>query len=568
MGARPGRAAQRRDGLSPELEADLVVVGSGAAGLTAATAAALAGLRVVLLEGSDFIGGTTAISGGMVWLPANRKMAQAGAVDSLADARAYLGATVPPGGPAGALDAFLEHCDVALGDLESRTALRLRPVLPYPDYYPELPGATAGGRVLEPEPFDGRQLGREFRRLRPPLPEFTLFGGMMIARADIPQLRRVGRTWRSTWQVTKLLARHARERLQAPRGTSLVLGNALAASLFRSALDAGVELRTGCGVARLVLDGARVVGVECVDGRLLRSKRGVVLACGGLSHDAALRPLHVPPAAGTLSATVSPGPVPSGARLAIDAGGRLDGSASQQGFWVPASTFVRPDGSTGVYPHTVADRGKPGLIAVDRRGRRFVNEALSYHEFVLGQLRAGAVPAWLVCDGGFLWRYGLGRVKPFTPWLRKHVDSGYLKQGASLEALAQACGVDPAGLADSVQSFNAAAWRGEDPAFGRGGDIYQRHLGDADRPPNPCVAPITDAPYFAVQVQPADLGMAAGLVTDAHARVLGADDQPIAGLWACGNDMQSVMNGAYPGPGITLGPAIVFGWMAGRDAAR
>jgi len=522
----------------------------------------------VLLESSAFVGGTTAISGGMVWLPANHKMAGAGVPDSLDQARRYLAATLPPGGPVGVLEAFLQHGDAALRWFEAHTALHLRPVPRYPDYYPDLPGATAGARVLEPEPFDASVLGSNFARLRAPLPEFMLFGGMMIARPDIPHLRRVGRSPRSAWHVAKLLMRHARERLHAPRGTTLVLGNALAARLFKSALDAGVEVRTGVGVTHLLRSEGRVTGVALDDGSELNAARGVVLACGGLSHDAELRPRFVPAALARLSATVPPERArTSGARLALDIGARLGDSLAQQGFWVPASRFTRADGSAGVYPHTVADRAKPGLIAVDRHGRRFVNEALSYHEFVLGQLRAGAVPAWLVCDRAFLWRYGLGRVKPFSRRLQADVDSGYLRRGANWDELARAAGIDAAGLADTVRHFNIGARRGEDPAFGRGGDIYQRHLGDAEHQPNPCVAPIVTPPFFAVKVEPADLGIAAGLVTDTAARVLDADDRHIPGLWACGNDMQSVMNGAYPGPGITLGPALVFGWIAGRDAA-
>jgi succinate dehydrogenase/fumarate reductase flavoprotein subunit len=217
----------------------------------------------------------------------------------------------------------------------------------------------------------------------------------------------------------------------------------------------------------------------------------------------------------------------------------------------------------------VTDRSKPGLIAVDQRGKRFVNEALSYHEFVRAQLRRGAqaVPAWLVCDRRFLWRYGLGAVRPFTRRLGRHLASGYLRRAETLVDLAHGLGLPAQEFDATVAAWNHDARRGLDTRFGRGGDIYQRHLGDAEHQPNPCVGAIEAPPFYAVAVQPADLGMAAGIVTDEHARVLAADGQPIAGLYACGNDMQSAMNGAYPGPGITLGPALVFGYIAARHAA-
>lgn len=550
---------------------DVVVVGSGAAGLTAAATAAARGCSVLLLEATDKVGGTTAISGGMVWIPANAKAAAEGRPDTLEAARTYLEAVLPPGDRQ-RLAAFLDHGDEAVRDLEARTSLRLVPVPTYPDYYPDLPGATTGGRVLEPVPYDGRGLGQAFAMLRDPLPEFTLFGGMMISRQDIPHLRRAGRSARSAWHVAKLVGRYALQRLRAPRGTTLYLGNALAARLLRSALDLGATVRTGTAVERLLTDGTgRVTGVETRrEGRLatVAARRGVILATGGASHDAALRADFVPGTAGTLTATVDAGDVSRGARLAMAVGARLSPPGEAGAFWVPASTFVRRDGSRGVFPHTVTDRAKPGLIAVGGDGRRFVNEAVSYHEFVRAQIAHGAVPAWLICDRDFLWRYGLGKVKPFARRLGSDLASGYLKRGATPAELAAAIGVPASALAGTIETFNRDADRGEDRAFGRGRDAYQRHLGDSDRRPNPCVAPIVRAPFYAVAVHPADLGLSAGIATDTRARVLRADGVAVPGLYACGNDMASVMEGAYPGPGITLGPAITFGWLAGTTLAR
>jgi succinate dehydrogenase/fumarate reductase flavoprotein subunit len=554
---------------------DVIVVGSGAAGLAAACTAAALGRRVLLLEHGERIGGTTAISGGMVWIPANHKMAQADLRDSVAAAWDYLRATVPGCERDPRMHAFLAHGDEAIRFLEQHTSLRLQPVRRYPDYYPDLPGATGGGRVLEPVPFDGLALGADFALLRDPLPEFLLFGGMMVSREDLPVLRRVGRSPAAAWHAAKLLARYALQRTRAHRGTSLVLGNALAARLLKSARELGVAITTSASVSALTLQDGRVAGVRAiVAGRAqeLRACDGVILASGGISHDPELRARYVPVAAGALSATVRSGAACNGVQLARSVGAALSAPAvsvdDALAFWVPVSSFRRADGTQGLFPHTVTDRAKPGLIAVDADGQRFANEAVSYHEFVRAQLRdpVRRVPAWLVCDSRFLWKYGLGSVRPFALSTRAERASGYLRSADSIEALAQSIGVPAAALASTVRGYNEAARRGEDPLFGRGRDIYQRHLGDADCQPNPCVAPIEHGPFHAVAVQPADLGMAAGLRTDENARVLGEDGQAIAGLYACGNDMASVMNGAYPGPGITLGPALVFGWLAARHA--
>ncbi len=553
---------------------DVIVVGAGAAGMTAACVAAAEGCSVLLLEQASVVGGTTAISGGMVWIPANHKAATGSRPDSLEAARAYLAATVPSVAPE-RLNAFLAHGDEAVRYLEAHTAVRLHPVTTYPDYYPDLPGATLGGRVLEPEPFDASVLGAEFQMLRDPLPEFTLFGGMMISRQDIPHLRRMARSWRSALHVAGLLSRYALQRLRARRGTTLYLGNALAGRLLQSTRQLGVSVRTGISVEKLIQEDGRISGVAISAlgvTTMIRARQGVILCTGGLSHGGDLRARFVPSAAGSLSATVKPGTAPRGAQLALDAGGRLSELTEAGAFWVPASTFARRDGSQGVFPHTVTDRSKPGLIAVGSNGKRFVNEAVSYHEFVRAQLAnaATSVPAYLLCDSRFLWKYGLGRIKPFSlSWsVTAAVKDGYLTRAFSLDDLAVQIGIVPDALRLTVDSFNTHARQGEDPEFGRGCNAYQRHLGDADQSPNPCVAPLQNGPFYAVKVWPADLGMSSGIVTDDHARVLGLGNKPIPGLYACGNDMASVMEGAYPGPGITLGPALTFAYLAARHISK
>ena len=552
---------------------DVVVIGAGAGGMTAAAVAASEGLRVLLIEKTEFVGGTTAWSGGMVWIPVNAKMKQAGIADSLSDAAGYLAATVAETDNADLRETFLARGPEAVEYLEANTEVRLQPVKAYPDYYPERPGATAGGRVLEPVSFDGARLGASFARLRPPLPEFTVLGGMMVNRADIPHLRKTGRSLRSTLRALRLISQYALQRLRAGRGTTLHLGNALAGRLYASLLARNVEVLFATNVEQLLIDGDAISGVRIRNssGSWPIAARGVVLATGGFSHDAGLRAQFFPGGAGMVSAA-APGGSGDGLHVAIAAGAHINTRVASPAYWVPASLFKRVDGSHGVFPHTVTDRAKPGVIAVNASGKRFVNEALSYHEFVLAMLRDGNDAAnrsfYLICDRHFLWTYGLGRIRPFTLRLKKFVKSGELIEAPSIDALAGAIGVEETALAATVKNYNAHAWQGLDPEFGRGTTIYQRHLGDADRKPNPCVAPIEEPPFYALRIYPADLGTAIGLQTDCHARVLRSDGGVISGLYACGNDMGSIMNGNYPGPGITLGPALTFGYIAGRHLAQ
>jgi len=545
---------------------DVIVLGAGAGGLAAAAVAAARGLTVLLLEKTAQVGGTTAVSGGMVWVPGNAKAAATGRPDTLEAARTYLAATVAGGYNAPVRDAFLRHAPRAIDWLETHDILRLQPVALYPDYYPDLPGATLGGRVLEPVPFDARRLGKDFALLRPPLPEFTLFGGMMVPRADLVNFRNVGRSWHASLRVADLLARHAWQRLSYPRGTSLVLGNALAAQLLLAVLRLRVVLRLQASVDRLLTDRHGVAGVV-VQGEPIRAVRGVVVATGGFSHHTRWRAQLLPPSAGRLSAAHS-GNTGDGIDLCVQAGAVVERRGAGAAFWAPVSRFTRPDRTTGLFPHTVTDRGKPGCLAVNAQGRRFVNEALSYHEFVRAMLRDRNAPAYLIADSRFIWYYGLGAIRPFNLSLRRWEHSGYLTKAPDIPALAQALHLPPEAMAETVERFNRYARVGQDPDFQRGGDAYQRYLGDPQQGPNHCLRPLDRPPFYAILLYPADLGTSAGLATDASARVLDAEDVPIPGLYACGNDMNSVMNGAYPGPGITLGPALTFGFLAAESLSQ
>ena len=502
----------------------------------------------------------------MVWAPDNAKAAAAGRPDTLDAARLYLHATVSGEHNAAVRDAFLQNAARAIDWLEAHDILRLQPVALYPDYYPDRPGATLGGRVLEPVPFDARRLGADFARLRPPLPEFTAFGGMMIAA---PRPRAFPQHW-------PLRAIHlARSRAGEPACMPAAVPSRAAPRWCwamrwrRTCCTRCCACMWNCAWAvpwsSWCWSNRRVCGVVA-GGRLLRASRGVVLATGGFSHHQHWRSELLPSGAGPLSAACADNTA-DGFDLATQAGAVVERRGEGGAFWAPVSRFTRSDGSDGLFPHTVTDRGKPGAIAVNGQARRFVNEALSYHEFVRAMLRDANAPAYLIADSRFVWLYGLGAVRPFALSLRRWKRIGYLTEAADIRHLAQALHLDPDQLDATVQRFNRFARVGTDPDFHRGEDAYQRYLGDPQHVPNPCLRQLERPPFYAITLYPADLGTSSGLATDASARVLDAEGGPIPGLYACGNDMNSVMNGAYPGPGITLGPALTFGFLAAESLA-
>jgi succinate dehydrogenase/fumarate reductase flavoprotein subunit len=556
-------------------ECDALVVGSGCAGLSAAVTAGHCGLNVLIVEKEPRFGGTTARSGGWLWIPGTSLARDWGIVESPDQARTYLRHEAGNSFDAARVDAFLTAGPEAVNFFMTNTAVRFDMPLTFPDYHAEAPGGAQGGRSMVTRPFDGRELGAHIKHIGSPLPELTIFGIMLGSGKDIVHFMRATKSPASALYVARRLSKHFVDVVRHGRGMTLTNGNALAGRLAKSAFDLDIPLWLSSPVRELIVEDGNVCGAIVErDERLVRVrvKRGVILACGGFPHDVARRKTMFPHAP-TGKEHWSPGPAGNtgdGLRMAEQAGGRVEDTLPNAAAWVPVSITMRKDGSQGVMPHFI-DRAKPGVIAVTREGVRFANEGNSYHDFVQAMVKAakpgGEISAFLVCDHRALRKYGLGCVPPFPMPIGRYIRNRYLKRGATLAELAAEAGIDAKGLEATVAEFNVAAAEGRDPAFGKGSRAYNRYQGDALHGPNPCIAPIKDGPFYAIKLVIGDLGTYAGIKTDEHARALDAAGRPIAGLYAIGNDMASIMGGNYPGAGITLGPALTFGYIAGRHIA-
>ncbi len=557
-----------------ELKTDIVVLGSGVAGLTAALTATIAGLDAIVLEHAPKIGGTSARSSGSVWIPDNHHIRNMGICDDGVRAADYLASLVGNHGRPEMWQAFLQNGPRMLVELEEQAGIGFRPFMSAPDYRQDHPGAASGGRALEPLPFDGRLLDGDFRRLAGPLPELMLFGGMMITRAEAARLLRADRSPSAAWLGLRLVSRYILDRARFHRGTRLVLGNALVARLFKAATDRGAKVLSDIESAALIRDEGRVVAVKArgTDGNLMvKASCGVVLAGGGFPASDRKRADHLPSPVAQYTPAAD-GCDGSTIELALEAGAANGPDGPDNALWFPSSIAKRADGSTAVYPHIVLDRSKPGIIAVDRAGRRFANEAVSYHEFVRAMYRANAdsptIPAWLICDRATIGNYGMGLVRPRAIGLARHVKNGYLIEASTIAGLAERIGADRAVLEATVDRYNQFAETGQDADFRKGETIYDRSNGDPEHRPNPCIGPIAVPPFYAVELWPTPLGTSRGLLANTDAQVLDGESRPIPGLYVCGNDMQSAFGGEYPGAGGQLGQAMTFAWIAAHHAAR
>ncbi len=546
-------------------EYDVVVVGSGAAGMTAALTAAHHGLRVVILEKAAHYGGSTARSGGGVWIPGNKALLASGRPDDREAARTYLYSIIGDAVSKERIDTYIDRGAEALGFVLDHSALKLRWVPGYPDYYPEAPGGAPLGRSCEPKPFDAMVLGEERFKLEPAYAKAPL--NVVTTQADFVRLSMIRRHPKGVLRALRVGARTYWAK--ATRKHLLGMGQAIIAGMRKGLLDANVPVLLETPLTGLVVENGRVVGVEATrngEPVTFRARYGVVLGAGGFEHNADMRHKYQREPIGTEWTTGAKANTGDGIRAGQELGAAV--AFMEDAWWGP--TVFR-----GGRPwFCLAERNLPGGLIVDVHGKRFFNECLPYveavHKMYGGEFGQGAgpgehVPAWLVFDQRYRNRYIFATLQPGQRFPKRWLENDNIVQAPTLAELAAKIGVPEQSLTETVRRFNGFAETGVDEDFGRGDSAYDRYYGDPTVKPNPCLAGLVQGPYYAAKMFPGDLGTKGGLVTDTAGRVLREDESVIEGLYAAGNTSAPVMGHTYAGPGATIGPAITFGYLAVLD---
>lgn len=548
---------------------DVVVVGAGGAGLAAALTAASKGLKTVLIEKSPYWGGSTSRSGGGVWIPNNSVLRRDGVTDTVDDARTYVHAIIGEHAPADRIDAYIDRGPEALDYLMAHSPLNLEWVKGYSDYYPEAPGGRVGGRSVEPRPFDARLLGDDLATLHPQYTKAPL--NMVVLQSDYKWMNVGMRHWRGIAKMAKVAGRFTWSKSRNKK--MIAMGAALAAELLIGCRKAGVDIRLSTPLTGLIVEDGAVVGATITTGDEatpgeIRARYGVIMASGGFEHNAEMRAQYQRAPIGTEWTTGAASNTGDGIRAALDAG--ADVSLMDDAWWGP--TIPLPKGPW----FALSERNVPGTFMVNERGVRFMNESLPYVEaghqmyggdFGQGDGEGANIPAWLVMDQRCRNRYlfaGLPARQPIPgSWLK----SGAIVKADTITELAEKMGVPVDAFTATTERFNGFARSGVDADFQRGVSGYDNYYGDPTNKPNPNLGVVDKAPFYAVKMVPGDLGTKGGIDTDVAGRALRADGTVIEGLYAAGNTSAPVMGHTYAGPGATIGPAMVFGYLAALDAA-
>lgn len=548
---------------------DLVIVGSGAGGMTAAIRAKDLGADVLLIEKTDLYGGSSAMSGGSLWIPCNHLMLEDGIVDDTPEeALEYLVNTTEGQVPKRKLEVYVEQSALMLKYLHDHARLSMFSMPDYVDYYPEVPGGKPGARACEPHRFDARLLGEDFYKMREPALQELILGRISMSATEAHDILTSHPGYIK--MTLKIVLRYCLDivgRFKSKRDRSLTLGNALMGQLRLSLMDRNVPIWLECPFEEFILENDKVVGVIAnKQGKRIRieGKQGVLLAAGGFESNDAMRKQYLPDPTKAEWTCANPGNtgevIQKGQALGADVG-FMDGA-----WWGPVTVVPGEDRARML----VVEKGLPGSMMVNSKGERFLNESAPYDDickdaYSRGTEDAVTVPCWFVFHDPFRKKYPVGPLNPGMPVPKSLLQCGYIRKSETIEGLAADIGVDPVGLAASVEKINAYAKDGKDPEFQRGDSAYDKYYGDSTVTPNPCLGPIDQGPYYAIEIYPGDLGTRGGLSVDEDARVLKESGALIEGLYAVGNCSAAVMGPTYPGAGGTLGPTMTFGYIVAEN---